>query len=76
MLDYDRPVVLESVSDYPRIFRIHDFFTNDEADVLIKNVEAITDERYKLKRSTTGVETDPAKVLCLMIVGGVLVCLF
>ncbi|KAF0695802.1 Aste57867_13399 [Aphanomyces stellatus] len=49
-----KPIVLESFSDSPRVFLIHDFFTNDEADTVIERILAIDDEDFKLKRSTVG----------------------
>ena len=56
-------VILESVSDEPRIFKVHNFFSGDEADQLIVNIEAITDPQFKLKRPSTGVHTDPDKLV-------------
>jgi prolyl 4-hydroxylase len=57
------PVVLESVSESPLVFKLHNFFTDAEADELIRGAEAITDPAFKLKRSSTGVFSDPDKVV-------------
>ncbi|KAF0703767.1 Aste57867_7525 [Aphanomyces stellatus] len=49
-----KPIILESFSDSPRVFKIHDFFSNDEADQLVKRISEIDDDVNKLKRSTVG----------------------
>jgi len=51
-----KPIVLETVSQRPRIFRLQNFFTDAEADILIKNALSITDDDFKLKRSSTGAQ--------------------
>ncbi|CAK4085623.1 unnamed protein product [Aphanomyces euteiches] len=48
------PIILESFSESPRVFKIHDFFTNEEADILINRISEITDDTNKLRRSTVG----------------------
>jgi hypothetical protein len=48
------PIVLETLSASPRVFRIYNFFTPDESDFLIKNALSLTAEDYRLKRSSTG----------------------
>ncbi|ETV77105.1 hypothetical protein, variant [Aphanomyces astaci] len=49
-----KPIVLESYNDSPRVFLIHNFFTNEEADRLIERISEIDDDINKLKRSTVG----------------------
>jgi len=50
---YD-PIVLETLSTSPRVFRIYNFFTEDESNKLIENALQLTEEEYRLKRSSTG----------------------
>ncbi|KAF0703776.1 Aste57867_7534 [Aphanomyces stellatus] len=52
-----KPIVIESFSDSPRVFLIHDFFSNEEADGLIKRVLEIDNEQKKLQRSGVGHES-------------------
>jgi hypothetical protein len=49
------PVILQSLSDKPRVFRIHAFFTKGEAEGLIETTQAIQEEDLKLQRSSVGV---------------------
>ncbi|KDO19374.1 hypothetical protein SPRG_15464 [Saprolegnia parasitica CBS 223.65] len=49
-----KPIVLESFNESPRVFLIHDFFTNDEADGLVKRILEIDNEHSKLQRSFVG----------------------
>ncbi|RHY26466.1 hypothetical protein DYB32_007595 [Aphanomyces invadans] len=49
-----KPIILESFNDSPRVFLIHDFFTDKEADRLIERISEIDDDANKLKRSTVG----------------------
>lgn len=37
-----------------QVFRLNNFFTPEEADMLIENALSISDGSNKLKRSTTG----------------------
>ncbi|ETV77107.1 hypothetical protein, variant [Aphanomyces astaci] len=46
-----KPIVLESFSESPRVFLLHDFFTSDQADELIERTLSITTAEQKLKRS-------------------------
>lgn len=48
------PVIIESVSDSPRMFRLHNFFDEEEADMLIKRTLEIDDPSSKLQQSTVG----------------------
>jgi hypothetical protein len=51
-----KPVVeLESLSDRPRIFRLHSFFSEGESQALIANVQSISDDELRLQRSSVGV---------------------
>lgn len=47
-------IVLESFSESPRTFHIHNFFSSEEADTLIARVLEITDEANKLQPSHVG----------------------
>jgi len=49
-----KPIVLETLSIEPRVFKIYNFFTEDETDFLIENALTITEDAYRLKRSSTG----------------------
>lgn len=50
------PVVLESLSESPRTFHVHNFFTHDEADRLIKRISEIDDDANRLQQSHVGHE--------------------
>ena len=50
-----QPVILQSLSDKPRVLRILSFFTKGEAEGLIETTENIQDEDLKLQRSSVGV---------------------
>ena len=47
-------VSIETMSHSPRVFRLNNFFTDQEADDLIANALQIKEEDFRLKRSTTG----------------------
>jgi hypothetical protein len=49
------PLILETLSIEPRIFKLYNFFTSAEADELIAHALSATDELYRLKRSTVTV---------------------
>jgi hypothetical protein len=49
-----KPVILETISKSPRIFKLNNFFTEYEAKKLIENTLSNQEEEYRLKRSTTG----------------------
>ncbi|KAH9139441.1 hypothetical protein AeRB84_016284 [Aphanomyces euteiches] len=53
-----KPIILESFSDSPRVFKIYNFFTNDEADKLVHHVSSITAKADRLKRSAIGLVGD------------------
>ncbi len=48
------PIVLETLSTSPRAFRIYNFFTEEDSNYLIANALSLTEEDYRLKRSSTG----------------------
>lgn len=48
------PVIIESLSESPRTFRLHNFFSGEEADKLIKRTLEISDPSNKLQQSTVG----------------------
>jgi len=48
------PLSLEVLSVNPRVFEVHNFFTQAEGDQVIQHILAETDENMKLKRSSTG----------------------
>jgi hypothetical protein len=47
-----KPLVLETLSVTPRIFKLYNFFTEMEADQLIANALSASEEQMRLKRST------------------------
>ncbi|KDO23522.1 hypothetical protein SPRG_11444 [Saprolegnia parasitica CBS 223.65] len=49
-----RDMILESWSESPRVFHVHDFFTTDEADALIARILTIDGEYDKLQQSHVG----------------------
>lgn len=49
-----KPVVLESLTESPRTFHVHHFFSNDEADKLITRISEISDEDNRLQQSHVG----------------------
>nr|AIG55679.1 secreted protein [Thraustotheca clavata] len=51
-----KPIVLESFNESPRVFLIHDLFTNEEADGLVNRILEIDNEHSKLQRSYVGHE--------------------
>ncbi|OQR87192.1 hypothetical protein ACHHYP_09410 [Achlya hypogyna] len=57
----EKPIVLESFNESPRVFLIHDFFTNEEADGLVKRILEIDNEHSKLQRSYVGHENGAKK---------------
>lgn len=50
------PLTLTSVYELPRVFTLTGFFDGEDADTLIRNVEAIEDPLKKLQRSGIGPE--------------------
>jgi len=50
-----RTFILETLCEQPRVFKIHHFFSPEEADFLIDFSLKITEEDLRLKRSSTGV---------------------
>ncbi|TMW61066.1 hypothetical protein Poli38472_014527 [Pythium oligandrum] len=49
-----KPVIIESFTESPRTFHLHNFFTEDEADRLIERILEIDDEGNKLQQSHVG----------------------
>ncbi|CAK4076653.1 unnamed protein product [Aphanomyces euteiches] len=49
-----KDIILESFSESPRIFHVHNFFDNEETDFLIDRILTIDDVNNKLKKSTVG----------------------
>ena len=49
-----RAIVLETLSQRPRVFRLQNFFTEAEAEGLIEHALSIQDDSHRLKRSSTG----------------------
>lgn len=49
-----KPIILETVSLRPRVFRLLNFFSEAEADTLVNNALSISEEDFRLKRSSTG----------------------
>jgi hypothetical protein len=48
------PVSLEVLSISPRVFDVHNFFTKEESEDLVKKALAETSETHRINRSTTG----------------------
>lgn len=49
-----KPIILESFTDSPRTFHVHNFFSDEEADRLIDRVLEIDDDMNKLQQSHVG----------------------
>ena len=49
-----KSITLETSSREPKIFRLTNFFSEEESMELIKTALAATEEQYRLKRSSTG----------------------
>lgn len=49
-----KPIILETISQRPRVFRLLNFFSEFEAETLIQNALDETEDAFKLKRSSTG----------------------
>lgn len=43
-------IVLETISREPKIFRVYNFFSEEESEEMIQNAVAATEEEYRLKR--------------------------
>ncbi|TDH70673.1 hypothetical protein CCR75_002910 [Bremia lactucae] len=54
----NEPVIIESMSESPRTFRLHNFFTHEEADTLIKQTLLIDDPYDRLQPSSVGATMD------------------
>jgi hypothetical protein len=52
-----KPVLLETLEDWPRVFHVHNFMSDKEADMLISSAKSITDPTMRLKRSGTGADS-------------------
>ncbi|CAH0482317.1 unnamed protein product [Peronospora belbahrii] len=48
------PIIIESISESPRTFRLHNFFSGEEADKLIKRALEIREPLNKLQPSSVG----------------------
>ena len=48
------PIHIETVSTSPRVFKVWNFFSEEEADQLVSTALGISDEKHMLKRSSTG----------------------
>jgi prolyl 4-hydroxylase len=48
------PVIIESISESPRTFRLHNFFSGEEADKLVQRTLDIDDPSNKLQQSYVG----------------------
>ncbi|RHX96867.1 hypothetical protein DYB25_003995 [Aphanomyces astaci] len=57
-----KPIVLESFSDSPRVFHVHNFFTDAEADALVDRILTIDDDLDKLQQSHVGHVSGAKKV--------------
>ncbi|KAF0700330.1 Aste57867_9143 [Aphanomyces stellatus] len=55
-------IVLESLSESPRVFHVHNFFDYAEADALIERILTIDDEKNKLQQSHVGHRSGAKKV--------------
>ncbi|KAG6964002.1 hypothetical protein JG688_00007894 [Phytophthora aleatoria] len=55
------PVIIESISESPRTFRLHNFFSGEEADKLIERTLEIDDPSNKLQQSTVGANDSKKK---------------
>lgn len=47
------PLILESMSETPRVFRVHNMATDEEADTIVEHAQTV-DGGNAMKRSTTG----------------------
>eukprot|EP00538_Stauroneis_constricta_P002230 CAMPEP_0119554598 /NCGR_PEP_ID=MMETSP1352-20130426/7044_1 /TAXON_ID=265584 /ORGANISM="Stauroneis constricta, Strain CCMP1120" /LENGTH=498 /DNA_ID=CAMNT_0007601213 /DNA_START=108 /DNA_END=1604 /DNA_ORIENTATION=- len=52
-VDESKPIVLESMSDSPRVFKVYNMFSLEDADALIENAMSLTGDKA-IKRSTVG----------------------
>ena len=50
------PIIMETLSKSPRVYSLKNFISDDEAEQLIENALTITEENYRLKRSSTGAQ--------------------
>lgn len=49
-----KPIIIESLTESPRTFRLHNFFDDAEADRLVERISEIEDEDSKLQQSHVG----------------------
>jgi hypothetical protein len=47
-------MIIETISRSPKIFRVKNFFTESESDVLVNTALGLTEDAFRLKRSSTG----------------------
>jgi prolyl 4-hydroxylase len=50
----DRDIELETISTAPRVFYVHNFMSEEEADALVADSQDTVNNPYSLRRSTTG----------------------
>lgn len=49
-----KPIILETLSKSPRVFKIYNFFTEEESDFLVDRAQSMQEDAFRLKRSSTG----------------------
>jgi len=49
-----KPIIIESLSESPRTFKLHNFFDDAEADRLVQRISEIEDDDSKLQQSHVG----------------------
>mmetsp|Transcript_3258 Transcript_3258/g.4598 ORF Transcript_3258/g.4598 Transcript_3258/m.4598 type:complete len:496 (-) Transcript_3258:212-1699(-) len=49
-----KEIMVETLSLSPKVYKLHNFFSNEEADALVENALNIKDDANRLKRSSTG----------------------
>jgi hypothetical protein len=49
-----KPIMLETLSKSPRVFKIYNFFTSEESNFLVDRARAMQEDAFRLKRSSTG----------------------
>lgn len=50
----NQPIIVETISESPKLFKLLNFFSEDEADQLKNGALSFTDDEFRLKRSSTG----------------------
>jgi hypothetical protein len=49
-----KPIMIETLSRAPRVFKIYNFFTEAESNFLVERAQSMQDDAFRLKRSSTG----------------------